>query len=159
MKKNNLLHTLLSIGLCLFAGGIGSIFTVSAIPTWYQTLNKPFFNPPNWIFAPVWITLYFLMGISLSLVWNSTNKPKVKMKGITYFLIQIGLNSLWSILFFGFHSPILAFLGIILLWIMIYTTIRNFFKISVLAGKLLLPYLAWVGFAAILNLSIVLLNK
>ncbi len=142
---------ILSIGLCLGAGILGSFFTVSAIPTWYQTLNKPSFSPPNWIFGSVWTILYFLMGISLYLVWTKRTVP-------TVFWIQLILNALWSIIFFGMRNPTLALVDIVALWIAIVLTIKSFYRINKLAGKLLIPYLLWVSFATILNLSIVLLN-
>ncbi|MBI2405804.1 tryptophan-rich sensory protein [Candidatus Microgenomates bacterium] len=147
---------LLSIGVCLGAGFIGSFFTVSAIPTWYATLNKPIFSPPNWVFAPVWTTLYILMGISLYFVWVS--KSKIKQKVLTLFFIQLGLNALWSILFFGLKNPTLAFIEIVALWITIFLTIKYFYPISKLAAYLLVPYILWVSFASVLNVAIVLLN-
>ena len=145
------LKLLLSLGLCLGAGIIGSFFTVSAIPTWYQTLNKPFFSPPNLIFGPVWTTLYILTGISLYLVWTKKKVPSI-------FWVQLILNALWSIIFFGMRNPTLAFINIIALWIAIVLTIRSFSKVDKLASQLLWPYLAWVSFATFLNLAIVLLN-
>lgn len=147
----------LSIGLCLGAGVLGSIFTISSIPTWYATLNKPPFSPPNWVFGPVWTTLYILMGISLYLVWVS--KSKVKSSALNIFWIQLALNTLWSIIFFGLKNPSLAFVDIIALWIVIFLTIKSFYKINKLAGNLLVPYLLWVTFATILNLSVVILNN
>lgn len=146
----------LSIGICLGAGILGSFFTVSSIPTWYATLNKPSFSPPNWIFGPVWTALYILMGISLYLVLVS--KSKVKQKGINSFFIQLGLNAIWSIIFFGMRNPTLALVDIAALWIAIVLTIRAFYKINKLSANLLYPYLVWVSFASILNLMIVLLN-
>lgn len=146
----------LSLLVCLGAGIIASVFTVSSIPSWFVTLNKPFFSPPNWIFGPVWTTLYILMGISLYLVWVS--KSKIKQKAITLFFIQLELNVLWSILFFGMKSPILAFVDIVVLLITIFLTIKSFYPISRLAAYLLIPYILWVSFAALLNLSIALLN-
>ena len=142
---------LLSIGICLGAGILGSVFTVSSIPNWYVTLNKPFFSPPNWVFGPVWIILYILMGISLYLVWKRKKVPSV-------FWIQLILNAVWSIIFFGMKNPTLALMDIAVLWIIIVLTIKAFSKISKLAGKLLIPYLAWVSFATLLNLAIVILN-
>jgi tryptophan-rich sensory protein len=147
---------LLSIGICLGAGFIGSFFTYSAIPDWYAGLNKPPFNPPNWVFGPVWTLLYILMGISFYTIWIS--KSKFKKKGIKIFLIQLILNTSWSIAFFGFKNPELALINIIVLWIAIFLTIKSFLKISKVAAYLLIPYLLWVSFAGILNLSIVLLN-
>lgn len=150
---NKFLKLLLSIIICEGAGLIGSIFTFNSVNTWYVNLNKPFFNPPSWIFAPVWTILYLLMGVSLYLVWGT---KKVNLK---WFWIQLALNSLWSIIFFGFKNPMFAFVEIILLWLAITLTIRNFWKYNKIASWLLLPYLLWVTFASILNLSIVLLNK
>lgn len=150
---NKFLKLLLSIIICEGAGLIGSIFTFNSVNTWYVTLNKPFFNPPPWIFAPVWTILYLLMGISLYLVWGT---KKVNLK---WFWIQLALNSLWSIIFFGLKNPMFAFVEIILLWLAILMTIKSFWKYNKTASWLLLPYLLWVTFASILNLSIVLLNK
>ncbi len=149
----------LSIGVCFLAAGIGSVFTASAIDTWYTTLQKPFFNPPNWVFGPVWTLLYLLMGISLYLVWITNIGREKKQQAITFFFIQLALNVLWSILFFGLKSPSAAFVGIVLLWLAIFLTIKNFLKISRVAGWLLVPYIAWVSFASVLNLSIIILNR
>ncbi len=143
---------LLSILLCEGAGLIGSIFTFNSVTSWYPTLVKPFFNPPSWVFGPVWTILYILMGVSLFLVWDK----KVNLK---WFWIQLVLNALWSIVFFGLKSPSLAFAVIILLWISIFHTIGAFGKINKTAAYLLWPYLAWVSFALLLNLSIVILNR
>lgn len=143
--------------LCEGAGIIGSLFTFSAIPVWYAALTKPVFSPPNYLFGPVWTILYALMGISLYLVWIS----RIKSKGyaIKVFFIQLGLNAVWSIIFFGFKNPGMAFIEIIALWAAIFLTIRAFRKISKLASYILYPYLAWVSFAAFLNFSIWMLNK
>ena len=143
---------------CELVGAVGSIFTVPAIPLWYSSLNKPWFTPPGWIFAPVWILLYFLMGVSLFLIWESgCGSAKVKDAPL-FFLLQLFLNGLWTFLFFGLQSPVIALLDILLLIQVILITIVKFWKISRLAGHLLFPYLIWVIFAALLNLSIVLLN-
>ncbi len=146
-----------SIGICLLAGAVGSIFTVSAIPNWYATLAKPFFAPPNWVFAPVWTTLYVIMGISLFLVWRKGFSKKTKA-AVNVFGIQLALNVLWSLAFFGLKSPIAGFVVIIALWAAIAATIMKLMKISRSAGLLLVPYIAWMSIAAVLNLSIVLLN-
>lgn len=154
MKKIKLISLLESIIICFLAAGLGSIFTTPSINTWYAALKKPVFNPPNWVFGPVWTTLYLMMGISLYLVWtNNSDKKKLK-----YFFIQLALNALWSIVFFGLHSPLFAFGVIILLWIFIFLTIKNFLRVSKTAAYLLIPYIAWVSFAAILNLSVAILN-
>jgi len=156
MQKQAIGKLVLSIIIPQLAGGIGALFTTSSIPTWYASIQKPSFNPHNWIFGPVWTTLFLLMGISLFLVWNE--KSKLKKKAITFFGVQLGLNTIWSILFFGLHSPLLAFIEIILLWIAILFTIIYFSKISKTSAYLLVPYILWVSFAAVLNLSILLLN-
>lgn len=147
----------LSMSLSLAAGFIGSYFTVSAIPTWYVTLNKPSFSPPNWVFGPVWTALYILMGISFYLVWIS--RKKAKQKAIKLFLIQLTLNAAWSIIFFGMKNPALALIDVIALWVTIILTIKYFYPITRTATYLLTPYLLWVSFASILNLMIWLLNQ
>jgi tryptophan-rich sensory protein len=147
-----------SIIICQLAGLAGSIFTRPAISTWYAGLVKPSFNPPNWVFAPVWITLYILMGISLYLVirkgWNSPGVKKASM----IFVVQLILNALWSFVFFGLHSPGAGMLVIVILWAAILLSLINFIRVRKIAGYLLLPYLLWVSFAAVLNLWIFLLN-
>ena len=139
------------------AGGIGTYFTFPAIGSWYTTLNKPLFSPPNYVFGPVWTVLYLLMGLSLYMVWNSKHS-KNKETAIKLFLLQIVLNASWSVVFFGLKNPTLAFINIIALWIGIALTIRAFFKVSRHAAYLLYPYIAWVSIAAVLNLAIVFLN-
>ena len=150
----NIIKLIISLVICQLAGVIGSFFNIKSIPTWYASLIKPSFNPPNWVFAPVWTTLFLLMGISLYLVW---------IKGFTkqaliFFSIQLFLNILWSALFFGLKSPFLAFIEIIVLWAFILLTIIYFYRISKPAFYLLLPYILWVSFAAILNFYILVLN-
>lgn len=145
----------------LVCGGIGLIstpFTINSIQTWYRALNKPFFSPPNWIFGPVWSALYFMMGVSAYLIWVKELKNKKVKIALMYFLVQLFLNFLWSILFFGLHSPILALIDIILLWAAILATIGKFYPISKPASYLLVPYFLWVTFAVLLNFSIVTLN-
>ena len=144
--------------LCELAGVIGSIFTISSIPTWYAVLRKPWFTPPNWLFGPIWLTLYFLMGISLYLVFeNERNKAKEK-PALWAFGIQLFLNVLWSVLFFGMHYLLYGFIEIVLLWISIAVTIILFFKISKAAAYLLLPYILWVTIAASLSYYVFILN-
>ena len=149
-----------SILLCQIVGNLGTIFTLPALTNWYVSLTKPFFNPPNWLFGPVWLILYTLMGISLYLIWNKlpSIKEPIKNKALTAFFIQLSLNLLWSLLFFGLHSPLYGFIDIIFLWSAIVFTIHEFSKISKTASNLLIPYIIWVSFAAILNLSILILN-
>lgn len=140
-----------SIGVCLSAGFIGSLVTTPAINSWYRYLNQPVFAPPNWIFAPVWITIYILMGISLYLAWRRHAR-------LIWFWIQLLLNTNWSLVFFGLRSPKLALLNIIVLWFSIVLTIKDFRRKSFPAAWLLAPYLAWVTFAAYLNWAIWRLN-
>ena len=125
---------------------------------WYATLNKPPFNPPNWIFGPVWSVLYLLMGISLYLILIQKDKSIEQRIGVMLFATQLLLNTLWSLIFFGLRNPALAFGEIIILWIFIFLTIIYFNKVNKIASFLLIPYLAWVSFAAILNLWIMILN-
>jgi tryptophan-rich sensory protein len=140
--------------------GILSVpFTLASIPTWYATLNKPPFSPPNWIFGPVWTALYFMMGISLYLVWMKGLKNKKVKIAMLFFAVQLIFNFLWSLLFFGMHSPQLALVDIFFLLIAISMTMVKFNKISKPASYLLVPYLLWVSFATVLNLSIVVLNR
>lgn len=149
----------ISIAICQLAGIIGSVFTSPAIPTWYATLKKPAFNPPNWLFGPVWITLYVLMGIALFLVWRKSLDIPAVRTGLSLFAVQLLLNVLWSVVFFGFNSPAGGLLVIVVLWIAILLTILRFTKVSEFAAVLLIPYIVWVSFAAILNLSLFILNR
>lgn len=146
-----------SIIICELAGIIGSFFNISSISKWYSRLKKPKFNPPNWIFGPVWTILYFLMGISLYLVWNTG--ISLLNSTLIIFFIQLILNIIWSVIFFGLKAPFYAFIEIILLWLAILFTIIEFFMISPLAAFLLIPYILWVSFAAVLNFSLWLLNR
>lgn len=140
------------------SGAIGSVFTFQAIPTWYASLNKASFNPPNWLFGPAWTVLYILIGVSLFLVLNSKIENKNKRIALIIFFAQIILNMLWSIVFFGIKSPIAAFINIIFLWISILLNIISFYKINKTSGLILIPYLCWVTFAGLLNLFVVILN-
>lgn len=149
-----------AIIVCLAVGYLSSKVTQSSIATWYPLIKKPDFNPPNWVFAPVWTTLFILMGIAAGMVWNKleTNREVVK-KALLFFLAQLALNALWSYLFFGLNNILLALIEIILLWLIIYETYYIFKQIDKKAGYLLIPYLAWVGFATILTGSIYWLNR
>ena len=158
MKINDILKLVLSIVLCELAGFLGSLFTAPAIPTWYKTLNKPCFTPPNWVFSPVWISLFMLMGISLFLVWRRQGHPKLRIALILFF-VQLIFNILWSAAFFGLRSPLLGLVDIVVLWVAILLTIQNFFRVSRIAGLLLLPYILWVSFAAVLNFFLWTLNR
>jgi benzodiazapine receptor len=154
----NLPRLAASLIVCQLAGLAGSVFTSPNIPTWYASLSKPWFTPPSWVFAPAWTALFILMGISFYLVWQKGLKTRESRQAVTLFGIQLGLNIVWSVLFFGLQSPFLAFLEILALWVAIALTIIRFYPISRNAATLLLPYIIWVSFAAFLNLSVWLLN-
>ena len=157
---NKLVKITISVSVCVLVGFLSGFATQSSVKTWFLTIEKPFFNPPSWLFAPVWTLLYIMMGIAFGLIWSSDFKDKKMVKSaMIIFGIQLALNALWSILFFGFCNPLLAFIEIILLWLFILETIKVFKPIDGLASKLLYPYLAWVSFAAILNGSIWWLNR
>ena len=155
---NKVVKLIASIVICQLAGIIGSFFTVSSIPDWYSALRKSSLNPPDWVFGPVWTVLFLLMGISLYLVWDKGLKEKNVKRGLVFFGVQLSLNTLWSIIFFGLKSPTLAFIEIFILWIAILFTIIEFYRISKPAAYLLVPYFMWVSFAIFLNYSIVVLN-
>jgi len=175
MNKNNLIKIFTSIIICELAGVVGSIFTMPSIKGWYVTLNKPGFNPPNWIFGPVWTTLFVLMGISFYLVWSKGFVAKQHSKAlkawnpwsqklwtgswqkinvISIFSLQLILNILWSVIFFGLHQPGIAFFELLMLWFAVLYTIINFYRISKPASHLLIPYILWITFAGFLNYSI-----
>jgi translocator protein len=156
--KANYQKLSVSFGLPQLAGIIGSFFTASSIPTWYATINKPSFVPPNSVFGPVWVILFFMMGIALYLVWMRGLENRAVKKAMRIFFIQLALNTAWSIIFFGIKNPGLALLEIIVLWVAIAWTIIEFYKISRPAGLLLVPYILWVSFATALTYSIWSLN-
>ncbi len=150
------LRLLSSVIICFLASAIGSLFTVTSLGSWYEQLAKPVFQPPNWLFAPVWTVLYLMMAISLAIVWNKGFKKS--SSALFFFIAQLMLNTFWSILFFGLQNPLFAFINIIFLIIFITLTIKQFSKISKLASWLLVPYLAWCLFASVLNGAILFLN-
>ena len=143
---------------CIIVGSIGSLVTTTGPDSWYAGLAKPFFTPPGWVFAPVWITLFTLMGIALYLVWQEgTEKPEVR-KAIAIFGVQFVINIIWSFLFFGLRSPLLGFIDIIVLWFMIAAMIAVFYRVNRTAAYLLVPYIAWVTLATALNGSVYFMN-
>jgi benzodiazapine receptor len=160
MKKPTLVFPLLPLFIIgsIALGSVGSIATIPAIPTWYAGLVKPSFNPPNWIFGPVWTMLFALMGIAAFLVWCEGVAKKPVRFAFGMFLFQFLLNILWSFAFFGANSPLLGLLVIIPLWIAIIVTTLLFYRIRKLSGYLFIPYVLWVSFAMILNASIYALN-
>ena len=157
MKAKTILILLISIIVAQLAGAVGSIFTASSIESWYAFLEKPVFSPPNWLFAPAWITLYILMGIAAFLIWQKRGEAGAK-SALYFYGGQLILNSLWSVIFFGFQNPFLAFLEIIVLWLLIALTTVKFYRIEKAAGLLFVPYILWVTFAMVLNFSIWQLN-
>lgn len=158
MKINNTAKCIIAIIVSELAGVIGSIFTVPSIGRWYAALARPELAPPNWVFGPVWTTLFALMGISSFLIWKKgLDRRDVKI-ALGIFLGQLVLNTLWSIIFFGLRSPGGALVEIAFLWLAILATIIVFAKISRPAAWLLMPYILWVSFAAYLNYSIWILN-
>ena len=158
------MHKLLKIGVlvatCLAVGYFSGMATESGVREWFPFVKKPIFNPPNWVFAPVWSFLYILMGVAGGLVWARIDFQRDAVRNALFvFAVQLALNGFWSLLFFGLRNPLLAFIEIILLWLMIYETMTKFRKIDQTAGLLFIPYIAWVSFAVILNGSIWWLNR
>lgn len=158
-RENTLAMAIVAFVVVFAAGAAGSAATIPNIPTWYATLHKPSFTPPNWLFGPAWTLLYILMAIAF---WRILTLPKDtagKIKSIAWFIIQILLNALWSIAFFGMHSPLYGLVVIGLMLVAIFATVMSFLKIDRISGWLLIPYLAWVSFASALNAAVFLLNR
>ena len=149
---------IISILIVFLAGAVGTVYTLKEITTWYVSLLKPGWTPPNWAFGPIWSTLYVLMGISLFLVWREGLGRKDVRIAILVFAIQLFLNVLWSIIFFGTHNIFWGLVFVIILWISILINIIVFYRISKPAGLILIPYLLWVSIASYLNYSVFLLN-
>lgn len=157
---NKIVKIAIALIVCLLVGYSASVVTRPSVESWYPTLIKPIFNPPNWIFMPMWTFLYILMAVAAGLVWDKIKEQNERVKkALAFFLIQLALNAIWSYLFFGLKNPMLALIEIALLWLMIYETYLKFTKINKIAGYLLIPYLIWVAFAGILNGSIWWLNR
>ena len=157
---NKYIKIAIALLVCLAVGYSASTVTRPSVESWYPTLIKPIFNPPNWIFMPMWTLLYILMAVAAGLVWDKIKEQNEAVKkALLFFIIQLTLNAIWSYLFFGLKNPLLALIEIALLWLMIYETYLKFTKINKTAGYLLIPYMAWVAFAAILNASIWWLNR
>jgi tryptophan-rich sensory protein len=159
MKMSNFAKLLVAIVVSQAAGLLGTIFTTPKIPTWYAELAKPSFNPPSWIFGPVWTTLFLLMGIAAYMVWKNGLENRGTKTALGIFLAQLVANVLWSAFFFGLENPGLGFAWILLLWAMIAWTISEFRKLSKPAAYLLVPYILWVSFASALNFAIWQLNS
>jgi tryptophan-rich sensory protein len=147
-----------AILFCIIVGSIGSLVTITGPGSWYASLQKPFFAPPNWVFAPVWITLFVLMGIALYLVWQSGTEKRDVRIALGIFCVQFFFNVIWSFLFFGLQSPLLGFIDILVLWVMIVVTLWAFYRVKKSAAYLLIPYIAWVTLASALNGAIYFMN-
>jgi len=142
----------------LLVGFVGSLVTTPSVSTWYVALNRPSFTPPSWLFAPAWTVLFILMGIALFVIWTKGRKHENFSVALSIFAAQLVFNFIWSLIFFGFHRPGLAFIEILILWILIAVNIFYFHKINKTAGWLLIPYILWVSFAAVLNYAVFALN-
>jgi len=147
-----------ALGLSLGTGLVGSLATASSVATWYPALDKPSWTPPDWLFGPVWTLLYMMMGVAAWLVWRGAASGRARLP-LLLFALQLLLNACWSLLFFGLRSPGLALIEIVLLWLAIAATLWAFARVRAWAALLLAPYLAWVTFAAALNLEIWRLNS
>lgn len=158
MKKIRILPLILFVAGSEIIGSLGSVFTAPSIRPWYHTLQKPPLSPPNWLFAPVWTLLFFLMGIAAYLVWSKGMKKQSVRYALFLFAVQFLFNVLWSFLFFGLKNPIYGGYCIFVLWGTIYLTIQSFAAVDTMAAKLLLPYILWVSFATYLNWGIVFVN-
>jgi len=158
MTLRRVIKLVVTLVVCQLAGLVGSLFTAPAVAGWYASLQKPAFTPPDAVFAPVWLTLFFLMAVAAFLVWDKGFTAKGVKTALAFFGVQLLLNVLWSALFFGWRSPFLAFVEIITLWLAIAVTILTFSRVSKPAAYLLVPYLLWVSFAAALNFAILKLN-
>ena len=152
------IRLIISIVVCQAAGAVGALFTGRSVSTWYATINKPSFTPPSWVFGPVWISLYLMMGFALFLVWNRGISSEGVRLAVCLFAIQLFLNAAWSPAFFGMQSPAIGLVVIILLLVAIIATVVAFVRISFPAALLMIPYLLWVSYATILNAAIVYLN-
>lgn len=159
MKLPLVAKFIVCLALTFSAAFLGSLFTRNAISDWYANLNKPFFTPPDWLFGPVWTLLYLLMALSASLVWQKGLESPIVRIALALYLLQLILNGLWTPLFFGLKMPLAAFIEILLLWTAIILTIIASARVSMPAALLLLPYIVWTSFAAVLNFSIWLLNR
>lgn len=156
---NNIAKLAISIAIPIAIGATAGFFTVTGVESWYQTIQKPSWNPPSWVFGPVWTTLYIMMGIALFLIWKSGANDSLKRTAIGLFAVQLVLNFFWSFIFFDQQQPGWALAEIIVMWFAILITIFAFAKVNKTAAWLLVPYISWVSFATILNYTIWKLNN
>jgi len=158
-QASDIVSLVVAVVIPLVVGGLGGVATASAIPTWYQGLNKPAWNPPNWVFGPVWTLLYILMGVAAWLVWRQGWDNLPVRVALAIFGAQLLLNLFWSLIFFGLRSPGWAVLEIVILWGFVLATTVQFYRLDSIAGLLLIPYQLWVTFAAVLNAAVWQLNR
>jgi translocator protein len=158
MKTSQIIKLVVSLLLPLIVGSIAGIFTANAIPEWYASLNRPWFNPPNWVFGPVWTTLYLILGISFFLIWK-LDAGKDRNQAIIVFMVQLFLNFCWSFFFFYFKMIGIALIDIVALWIMIVIMLSRFYKLKPVSAYINIPYLLWVTFATVLNAAYFFLNR
>ena len=158
-QASDIVSLVVAVVIPLIVGGLGGVATASAIPTWYQGLNKPAWNPPNWVFGPVWTLLYILMGVAAWLVWRQGWDNLPVRVALAIFGAQLLLNLFWSLIFFGLRSPGWAVLEIVILWGFVLATTVQFYRLDSIAGLLLIPYQLWVTFAAVLNAAVWQLNR
>lgn len=156
-KIKSALVVLLCLAAPILVGALASVATASSVGTWYATLNKPSFNPPNWLFGPVWTMLYILMGVSSLLVYKAPSSASRRF-GLDLYMVQLFFNFSWSFVFFGFQAPGWALANIIILWILLVLMIVHFRRSHPLAGWLQIPYLLWITFATALNAAVWWLN-
>lgn len=156
-QKMELIGLVSWLAVCHSVGAVGAILTMSGLSNWYPSIQKPSFNPPNWVFAPVWMFLYTMMGLSAWLVWRERRAAQLQTP-LGWFTIQLALNLAWSSLFFALEHPGLAFVDSVMMSLAILATIISFWKVSHTASIMLIPYLAWVIFATVLNYTIWQLN-
>ena len=159
MNLKAVVRLIVCLAVTFCAPALGSYFTRQSLSGWYADLNKPFFNPPSWLFGPVWTVLYLLMGIAVFLVWQKGSGNRLVRTAIGLYIMQLFLNGLWSPIFFGLKMPFLAFFEILLLWCAVVLTIWAFARVSKPAALLLVGYIGWISFAAVLNFSIWMLNR
>lgn len=159
MGMKNWMKLVISIGIPVAVGAIAGLFTNTEINTWYQDIDKPTWQPPGWVFGPVWTLLYVLMGVAFYLVWKSNAPAKAKRMAITLWVIQLVFNFFWSFIFFRQHQIDWALAEILVLWFFILLTIIYFSRISKLAAWLMVPYISWVSFASLLTYAIYQLNS
>ncbi|BAI62426.1 putative tryptophan-rich sensory protein [Methanocella paludicola SANAE] len=157
MKFNDIVKLVAALAASFLAALIGSVFTIPSITTWYASLNKPFFTPPDWLFGPAWTILYLLMAIALFLVWRLP-QSKQRDSAIAVYAAQLIMNVLWSVGFFGFHNILLGVALILLLLALIVLTTYEFYGLSKPAAYAMVPYILWVSFATCLNVAVFLLN-